>query len=654
MLVEAGTGTGKSFAYLVPAAMWALKTNTRVVISTNTINLQDQLINKDIPDMREALGVDLRATVLKGRSNYLCPRRLEMMRQRGPETAEEMRVLGKVLVWLNEGGTGDRNEINLNQSPEWDVWMHISAEDEGCKSETCMSRTGGDCPFYRSRQAAAIAHLIIVNHALLLSDVAAGSRILPEYKYLIIDEGHHMEDATTSALSFKVNQNDFDRVLHELGGPNSGLLGRLLVELQGLLQPSDMAAVQTAVRQAADLAFKITSLNNQFFTTVDDFLADQRDGKPMGTYPQQQRIQNSTRTLNGWNLVEEVWYDESELIQELLGIVAGVIRTGGGDEEDSNEELLDVIGNLATLSSNFSEINSNVSNLVSKPDNLQIYWIEKQPGSGKIALQIAPLHIGPLMEENIWHQKTSVVLTSATLTTHGEFEYLRSRLNADEADELSLGSPFDYENSALLYLVNDIPEITEAYGYQKALESGLVRLAKATNGRMLALFTSYAQLKKTSQAISPAMTEAGIQIYEQGVGASANALLENFRGADKAVLLGTRAFWEGVDIPGEALSVLAISKLPFDVPSDPIIAARSETFEDPFNEYSLPEAILRFRQGFGRLIRTQSDRGVVAVFDKRLLTKKYGRLFLESIPECHKVTGTLADLPRTAAKWLNL
>ncbi|NMB57655.1 MAG: DEAD/DEAH box helicase [Chloroflexi bacterium] len=654
MLVEAGTGTGKSFAYLVPAAMWALKTNTRVVISTNTINLQDQLINKDIPDLREALGVDLRATVLKGRSNYLCPRRLEMLRQRGPETAEEMRVLGKVLVWLNEGGTGDRNEINLNQSPEWDVWLRLSAEDEGCKSETCISRTGGECPFYRSRQAAAIAHLIVVNHALLLSDVAAGSRILPEYKYLIIDEGHHMEEATTNALSFKVSQNDFERLIHELGGPNSGLMGRLLVNLEGILQPSELAAVQTAVRQTTDLAFKITSLNSQFFSAVDDFLTDQRDGKPMGTYPQQERIQNATRTLNSWNHVEEIWFDESELIKEMLGLVSGLVRSGGDEEEDTNEDLLDVIGNLATLSTNFSEINRNVTNLVSKPDNLQIYWIEKQPGSGKIGLQIAPLHIGPLMEENIWHQKTSVVLTSATLTTHGEFDYLRSRLNADEADELSLGSPFDYENSALLYLINDIPEITDSYGYQKALESGLVRLAKATNGRMLVLFTSYAQLKKTSQAIAPAMTDAGIQIYEQGVGASANALLENFRGAEKAVLLGTRAFWEGVDIPGEALSVLAIAKLPFDVPSDPIIASRSETFEDPFNEYSLPEAILRFRQGFGRLIRTQSDRGVVAVFDKRLLTKKYGRLFLESIPECHKVTGTLAELPRTAAKWLNL
>ncbi len=452
MLVEAGTGTGKSFAYLVPAAMWALRTNTRVVISTNTINLQDQLINKDIPDLREALGVELRATVLKGRSNYLCPRRLEMLRQRGPETAEEMRVLGKVLIWLHEGGTGDRNEINLNQSPEWDVWIRISAEDEGCKSETCVSRTGGECPFYRSRQAANISHLIIVNHALLLSDVASGNRILPEYNYLIIDEGHHMEDATTGALAFKVNQYDFDRLIHELGGLNSGLLGRFLVQFQGVLQPSDMAAVQNTIRQASDLAFKITSLNNQFFTAIDDFLTDQRDGKPMGTYPQQERIQNATRTMNSWNLVEEIWFDESELIKEMLGLVTGLIRTGGSDEGDVNEELEDVIGNLATLSTRFSEIEENVSCLASKPDNLQIYWIEKQPNTNRITLQIAPLHIGPLMEEHLWHQKTSVVLTSATLTTHGEFDYLRSRLNADEAGELALGSPFDFENSALLYL----------------------------------------------------------------------------------------------------------------------------------------------------------------------------------------------------------
>ena len=262
--------------------------------------------------------------------------------------------------------------------------------------------------------------------------------------------------------------------------------------------------------------------------------------------------------------------------------------------------------------------------------------------------------MGPLMERYLWHEKSSIILTSATLTTNNEFEYIRNRLNADEADELVLGSPFDYENSTLLYLVNDIPEPAEANAYQRDVESAIIRLAKATGGRMLALFTSYAQLKRTAQAIAPAMADAGIQVYEQGEGASTNTLLETFREAEKAVLLGTRAFWEGVDIPGQALSVLVIVKLPFDVPSDPIIAARSETFDDPFNEYNLPEAILRFRQGFGRLIRTQSDRGVVVILDKRVLTKKYGRLFLDSLPVCTRKVASSLDLPAEAVKWLNI
>jgi ATP-dependent DNA helicase DinG len=247
-----------------------------------------------------------------------------------------------------------------------------------------------------------------------------------------------------------------------------------------------------------------------------------------------------------------------------------------------------------------------------------------------------------------------VILTSATLTTAGEFDYLRGRLNAVDADELALGSPFDYERSALLYLVNDIPEPNDRNGYQRGVEHALIQLCRATGGRALVLFTSYDQLKRTSQAISPVLARHDIQVYEQGEGASPHTLLENFRTSDRAVLLGTRAFWEGVDVPGEALSVLVIVKLPFDVPSDPIISARSETFDDPFYQYSLPEAILRFRQGFGRLIRTQYDQGVVAVLDRRILTKRYGRLFLDSIPSCSIRSGPLANLPGAAARWLNI
>ena len=247
-----------------------------------------------------------------------------------------------------------------------------------------------------------------------------------------------------------------------------------------------------------------------------------------------------------------------------------------------------------------------------------------------------------------------MILTSATLTASGEFEYLKRRLNGEDADELVVGSPFDYETAALLFVPTDITEPSDYNGHQRAVEDAIVSVAKASGGRMLALFTSYAQLQRTSKKISPYLAQHDIQVYEQGEGASRNMLLDTFRNSDRAVLLGTRSFWEGVDVPGDALSVLMIVKLPFDVPSDPIIAARSETFEDPFYQFALPEAILRFRQGFGRLIRTQTDRGVVAILDKRVLTKRYGHFFLESLPRCERREGNLADLPRLTSRWLNI
>lgn len=652
LMVEAGTGTGKSFAYLVPSALWAVQNDARVVISTNTIALQDQLIQKDIPDLRAALGIDLRAAVLKGRGNYLCPRRLETLRHRGPNSPEEMRLLGKVLVWLHEGGQGDRNEINVNGPIERQIWSSVSAEDEGCKAEVCMSRTGGMCPFYRARMAAQSAHLLIVNHALLLSDAVVGNRILPEYNYLIIDEAHHIEDASTNALSYRVTQPDLARMTRELGSSASGILGHLYTVLRQYLRPSELATVEQTLHRTADLAFRLDYDFGQFFTAIENFLIEQREGRPIGNYSQQERILPATRTLHAWTDVEITWDAAHETLKLLTNILASILKDMG-EAGSQSEDLLDTLGSLATVHHRLDEANAYLHSLVSEPDSSYIYWIEVQPNGTRLALNIAPLQIGTLMEQYLWHEKASVVMTSATLTTNGEFDYIRNRLNADEADELVVGSPFDYESAALLYLVNDIPEPQENT-YQRAIEVALTQLARVTGGRMLVLFTSYAQLKRTSQAIGPAMADAGIEVYEQGEGASANTLLESFRGSERAVLLGTRAFWEGVDIPGEALSVVVITKLPFDVPSDPIIAARSETFEDPFSEYSIPEAILRFRQGFGRLIRTQSDRGVVVVMDKRLLTKRYGKMFLESLPECNKKVGSLRELPPATSRWLNL
>jgi ATP-dependent DNA helicase DinG len=653
LMVEAGTGIGKSFAYLVPAALFAMQNNTRVIISTNTINLQDQLMKKDIPDLCTALGLDLRATVLKGRSNYLCPRRLELLRKRGPGNAEEMRILAKVLVWQMENNSGDRTEINLTGPSERDVWTHISAEDDACTSETCLERTGGACPFFKAKQASQNAHILVVNHALLLTDVAVGNRVLPEYEHVIIDEGHHLESATTDSLSFRLTQFDLERLIREIGGSSAGILGHLLTTVRDQVRPSDYALMSQKVERATDLAWRLQDQIRIFFDALTEFVAFQREGQPANTYAYQERILPATRSQPGWDGVEIAW-EAAAGTQTLLVALLGEIQKGATElYSEGLEALEDIIGNLGNLYRRLTEAENMVGSMIFEPGTDYVYWVEVNPNNNHLALNAAPIRVGPLVEKYLWHEKRSVILTSATLTTHGEFDYIRNTLTADEADELALGSPFDYETAALLYIANDIAE-PNAREYQGQLDHTLIKLTQASGGRTLVLFTSYAQLKRTAKNISGPLAQQDIIVYEQGEGASPNALLESFKSSDKAVLLGTRSFWEGVDIPGEALSVLVIVKLPFAVPSDPLIAARSETFEDPFNEYHLPEAILRFRQGFGRLIRTQSDRGVVVILDRRVLTKAYGKLFIESLPHCTLRLGSLAELPRTVAKWLGL
>jgi len=654
LMVEAGTGIGKSYAYLIPAALWSTKNNSRVVISTNTINLQDQLINKDIPDVKKALGIDLRAVVLKGRANYLCPRRLQALRHRKPRDVSELRLLGKVLVWLESGGSGLLNELTLTGPAEKEAWARISAQDESCTMEACVSRMGGGCPYFQARQSALNAHIIVVNHALLLSDVVANNRVLPEYKYLIVDEAHHLEDASTNALSYRVTRREIERLFSELGGTNSGVLGRTLDITNKHLKPSDQAGAEKMIGEASDLAFRAENKFRNFFVQLDTFLEDARDGRPLGEYGQKIRVVPSTHTIPIWSEVEIAWDAAAQPVDSLRKMLDQLQHDLADEIQVNDEEIEVLLGDLASIVRRLQEVHRFINAMVFDLDPGYIYWIEVDFRFRKLTLNFAPLHIGTLMENFLWHTKESVVITSATLTTNEQFDYIRSRLNADEADELVMGSPFDYENSAMLFIPTDMPEPADFRAYQQYLSRAISKTAKATSGRMLVLFTSYKQLRATSQVITPLLAKDRIQVFEQGGGASASSLLESFKNAERAVLLGTRSFWEGVDVPGEALSVLVITKLPFDVPSDPIIAARSETFENPFGEYTLPEAILRFRQGFGRLIRTQSDRGVVAVLDRRVRSKQYGPQFLHSLPQCHLSETTIEDLPSEAARWLNI
>jgi DNA polymerase-3 subunit epsilon/ATP-dependent DNA helicase DinG len=651
LMVEAGTGVGKSFAYLIPAALFALRNNTRVLISTNTINLQDQLIRKDIPDLQAALSLDLGAAVLKGRANYLCPRRLENARRFGPRNDTELRVLAKVLVWQLSDPTGDRSGINLNGNAERDAWLRLSAEDDGCTTETCLRRTGGACPFHLARSAAQSANLLVVNHALLLADVAAEGKVLPDYSYLIVDEGHHLESATTSAMSFRITQVELDRMLKDIGGSGSGILGDLLTIARRTLGPADLGLLQQKVARATDMTFRLEQLAREFYDRLSEFATSLREQDQPSPYAWQARILPSTRTQPEWDTVEITWDAAGETLRLLLAALSEIHQAASAMYAAGTEDLEDVISDLSTSYHRLAEAEAQVSAMIGKPSPDQVYWIEVRPSGNGLSLNVAPLRVGPLIEKVLWHEKASVVVTSATLTTHGEFQYLRNTLGADEADEMQLGSPFDYENSTLLYVANDIPE-PNAPEYQQTLHRTLIATARAAGGRTLALFTSYAALRKAAQAISAPLARDEILVFEHGEGASPNVLLESFKSTERAVLLGTRSFWEGVDVPGEALSVLFIPKLPFDVPTDPLIAARSETYEDPFRDYYVPEAILKFRQGFGRLIRTASDRGIVAILDRRVLTKQYGKLFLESLPRCTMREGPTSSLARETAKWL--
>jgi len=389
------------------------------------------------------------------------------------------------------------------------------------------------------------------------------------------------------------------------------------------------------------------------------FVESQR-GENSSEYSFRLRIVPAIRTQPMWSSIEIGWDNLSKGLFAIADSLARLAETLNDLDEYDIPDRDDLLARALGARREIAEAREQLEAIISKPQASGIYWAElaseqnaaRRNGNRVVSLHAAPLHVGPLVEQHLFKTKASVVMTSATLQTGGDFGFIRERLHAWDADELAVGSPFDFKSSTMLYLVSDMPEPGEQ-GYQRALEQGLIALCRAMGGKTLVLFTSYSQLRTTAKVVIPVLARENITVYEQSDGSSRRQLLENFKNADRGVLLGTRSFWEGVDVPGEALSCLAMVRLPFAVPTDPIFAARSETFDQAFTEYSVPDAILRFRQGFGRLIRTATDRGVVAVFDKRLLTKTYGQTFLKSLPECTVRRGSRAELERAVTEWMS-
>lgn len=651
LMVEAPTGVGKSLAYLLPAVVWAVQNNERVVISTNTINLQDQLLTKDLPILAEALGLDFRAAVVKGRSNYLCPRRLAMLRRRRPTSVAEVRVLAKILVWLLESDSGDKGEISLRGFEENVIWARLSAQDEGCTLERCQNQMGGACPFYKARRQAEGAHVLVVNHALLLADVQLGSRVLPEYNYLIIDEAHHLEDATTNGLSFQINRATLQRRLDDLGDMKSGLLGDVIRSTRGSIPPRYFTQIEEYVQTVADAVKGMGAHSRRYFTALYRFLENSGSLRA-GEYMNQVRITDQTRQEPGWVAVEEAWHVLSQFTQAIADRMNYLARGLDKLEQFDIRDYDDLLSSVAASARHLNEVHIQLGAFSTNPQDNMIYWAQVDQDGTRLSVHAAPLNVGPLLSQHLWEQKDAIILTSATLRTGGTFDYMRDRLHTLDMTEQVVGSPFDYERSTLVYIPTDMPIPNRRDDYQRAIERGLIELAAATEGRLLGLFTSYAQLRQTAQAIGPRLALGDISVFDQSDGTSRRALLEGFQSTERAVLLGTRSFWEGVDIPGDDLMVVAIIRLPFAVPTDPVFAARAELYDNSFMQFAVPDAVLRFRQGFGRLIRTRTDRGVVVLFDNRVITKRYGQVFLDSLPGCTVRRAPLADLPRTAARWI--
>lgn len=653
LLVEAGTGTGKSIAYLLPAMYWAVQNGERVVISTNTINLQDQLSGKDIPDLQKLLPFEVRATVLKGRANYLCLRRLSLLQNQSGLDDDQLRVLSRILVWLPNTVTGDQTELFLPQESDWAVWAQVSADARTCVGGRCPHFRKGECFFYRARRAAENAHLVVVNHALLLSDVAADNRVLPQYNYLVVDEAHHLEDATTSQLGHEIGRREILALLNQvaIGSERQpGWVDRTRTACLSRLpdqSANDLDATLQAVIQDVQGCL---GLLDRLFDDLAAFLIEY--GGQKGPYDHRLRLTHSLRIQSDWMQVEMAWdvlSGDLRKVLEGLGRAVQVVQDHEWAEIPGYDDLLsDGVG----LSQQLGEMYAQLESVLLEPGADEITWLRMQAKTDEISLCVAPLRVGHLVERHLMWPKEAVIFTSATLRTDNDFNFIKDRLGAYDAEELAVGSPFDYPSQVLLYLPTDIPEPNEPY-YQRTINECLIALAQATRGRMLALFTSYSQLKNTSEAISRPLAERGITVYAQGSGASRSQLLENLRSVPRSVLLGTRSFWEGVDVPGEALSCVVMVKLPFAVPSDPVFAARSEDMDDPFMQYAVPDAILRFRQGFGRLIRTKTDRGVVVVLDKRVHSKRYGEMFIQSLPPCTTIKGGLTALARQAARWID-
>ena len=603
LIVEAGTGTGKTLAYLVPAVAAALGGNGRVIVSTGTKNLQEQLMEKDIPFLQSILPRQFKATYMKGRNNYLCLNRLGRA-QSAPvlEGLDEVDYFEEVCEWALESETGDRAELaNLPESLSF--WRHIDARSESCLGQKCPDFD--PCFITRMRDRAADADIVVVNHHLFFADLSLRNgtygSVLPDYTAVILDEAHLVEEVASEYFGAQVSNYQVDDLARDLG----------------MLNIEDAAIDQELTKSVVRMS-----------RFSEDFWMAFRDGRGEdGRYP----------IIPGTFARKSA---DGELEATRLGEL--YIAFEGAIERTATtlDALQDKTPDMENLVRRLRQLRFELEFIVTGADKKFVYWLERR--SRGIFLRASPIDVAGLLQDKLFEEVPTVVLTSATLSSGGNFTFIRDRLGLDTADDLIAETSFDYQNQAILYLPAKMPDPRDRE-WANAAAAEVTRILNATEGRAFVLSTSLAGMQSLFENV---WAEIEYPCLVQG-SASKSQLLKRFRETPNAVLFATSSFWQGVDVRGEQLSCVIIDKLPFAVPTDPIVAARQRYIEDTggssFYQYSVPQAIITLKQGLGRLIRSTTDRGVLAILDPRLRTKGYGRTFLQSLPPC-RVTSRISDL----------
>jgi ATP-dependent DNA helicase DinG len=598
LVVEAGTGVGKSLAYLIPLIKHSIETGARILVSTHTINLQEQLIEKDIPLASKLFDKDLRVVLAKGRGNYLCLRRLTMTMQRTDglfSTKKDVDALWAIADWSKD--TADGSLADFHGFPSMEVWWQVSSDQYHCSGSSCAFFHR--CFYMKARKSLATADLIVTNHALFVTHlklVEEGSPFFPEIGAAVLDEAHSLEDVASEHLGLNVTKAGLERILNGLFNEKTK---------RGILAAAGLAGAEKAVSGAR-------SKLDEFFDEVERWHdSHDEDRRLAGT------------NFNGGEI--------SSAFSGLAAVIAGAVPQFKGSDVEAD---IEGYGRRATDAAAAIGVFSTTDR-----DPGHVYWVEKD-GRGNCALRGAPVRVGPILKNLLWNDIKPVVLTSATLAVGKDksFKFIRDRLGLDEAGELLLGSTFDFKRQVSLCIEQDMPDPREA-AYIPALADMIRKYVLLSKGSAFVLFTSYRHLDETYEILRDFLNENNFPSFKQGGELSRSRMLDNFRETPGSVLFGTASFWQGVDVPGIALTNVIITRLPFSVPTTPLALARKEDIEDRggnyFMEYAIPEAALRFKQGFGRLIRRKDDAGMVVVLDSRIMTQRYGRIFLESIPECN-------------------